>query len=458
MAFDPELAEIRFGTGLGPKASPVSDADAILSRLANRDAAARHYKIAGFSSQVDEIRQDRALEEKVRKGSESAREQQQKLRRKMRGRRVDWFAATLARYATSEDALRERLTRFWADHFTIVGKRPVTRALAATFVEDAIRPNLTGRFSDMLIASTTHAMMLDYLDQFQSVGEGSVVAQRRGKGLNENLAREVLELHTLGVDGPYSQQDVREFANLLAGFSYDENGYVTFRPNRGSPGPERILGRSYGSKRPREEDVHTALEDLATHPATAHHIARKLAVHFVSDNPDAGLMAHMEEAFSASGGELLAVYAAMLEHPASWDMKLQKVKQRFDFMASSLRALGTGGKDITGLKQKDIRQGIAVPMALMGQVWERPAGPDGWAEDGAHWITPQGLAGRIQWALTIPLALQQELRGELPDPRAFAEAALGKLANEQVKFAAQAAETRWEGVGLVLSSPAFQRR
>ncbi len=166
----------------------------------------------------------------------------------------------------------------------------------------------------------------------------------------------------------------------------------------------------------------------------------------------------MEADFSTSNGNLMTVYAAMLEHPASWELSLRKVKQPFDYMASSLRALGTSGKEISGLKQRDLRAGLANPMALMGQVWERPPGPDGWAEDGAHWITPQGLAARIQWALTVPLSLQQKLRGELPDPRDFARTALGGLADDQVLLAAQAAETRWEGVGLVLSAPAFQRR
>ncbi len=458
MRFNPDLAEIRFGTGLGPASSPPDSARAILDRLTARDQAARDFPIAGFEAQAPDIRKERALAKRVRQGSDDARDQRRKLRKRMQERQMDWFKATLARYATSPDGMRERLTRFWANHFTVVGKRPMTRPLPSTFVEDAIRPHLAGRFSDMLRAAVTHPMMLDYLDQFTSFGEGSVAGRRQGKGLNENLAREVLELHTLGVDGPYTQTDVREFANLLAGFTFDRQGKVTFFPGRGSPGAETVLGKSYGGRKPRLADVHAALDDLAIHPATARHIARKLAMHFVSDTPDPGLVSDIETAFLMSGGDLLATYTALLNHPAAWDPNLQKAKQPFDFVASSLRAFGVTGDQIIGFKGKDVLNGIVQPMALMGQKWERPDGPDGWPDDAAHWITPQGLAARIQWALTIPTEMGKVLGASLPDPREFVDTALGSLANDQVSFVAAAAETRWEGVGLILSAPSFQRR
>lgn len=457
MQFDPELAEIRFGTGLGQAARPVGDAGAVLARLARPDSAAQKFQISGFQQQLPDIRAERALTRQSR-GNDSAKRQVNKMRREMRRRQAVWFTATIARYADNADGLRERLTRFWADHFTVMGKRPMTRPLASTFVEDAIRPNLTGNFGDMLLAATTHPMMLDYLDQTRSFGEGSVAGQRRGKGLNENFAREILELHTLGVGGPYSQTDVREFANLLAGYTFDRQGQVIYFPAQGSPGAETILGQRYGRGTPRVEDVHAALRDLALHPATAAHIARKLAVHFVSDTPDAGLIQHITAAFLESGGALMDCYTAMLEHPKSWQIERVKVKQPFDYIASSIRALGVSGAQMMAIKPDDIRDGLASPMALMGQSWERPNGPDGWAEDGPHWITPQGLAARIQWALTLPLAVQEKTGGTLPDPRAFAQTALGTHADEQVLFAAAAAETRWEGVGLVLSAPSFQRR
>ena len=458
MRFNPDLAEIRFGTGLGAASVPPTSAQDILDRLTSRDRAARDFPIAGFQSQVATIRKDRALSKQVRQGSESARDEQRKLRRSVQKNQIDWFKATLARYATSPDGMRERLTRFWANHFTVAGKRAMTRPLPSTFVEDAIRPHLTGRFADMLRAAVTHPMMLDYLDQFTSFGEGSVAGRRQGKGLNENLAREVLELHTLGVDGPYSQTDVREFANLLAGFTYDRQGQVTYFPGRGSPGAEIILGKSYGGRKPRLSDVHAALDDLAIHPATARHIARKLAVHFVSDIPDPVLVTDVEAAYLGSDGDLMAAYSALLNHPSAWDPSLRKAKRPFDFVASSLRAFGVSGDQIMAFKGKDVLNGIVQPMALMGQKWDRPDGPDGSPEEAAFWITPQGLAARIQWALTIPTEMGNLLGASLPDPREFVATALGSFADDQVSFVAAAAETRWEGIGLILSAPSFQRR
>ena len=457
MRFDPELAEIRFGTGLGPRAALAPDLGTFLARLDAPDRAAQTFAIESFLAQVPDIARFRELGRAARRGDSAAREERDRIKRDSRHKQVRWFANTGARWIDSRDSFRERLTRFWADHFTVVGKQTMTRAMAATFVEDAIRPNLTGSFADLLRASETHPLMLDYLDQFKSVGEGSVLAAE-GKGLNENLAREILELHTLGVDGPYSQDDVRQFANLLAGFVHDSEGKVDYRPRRGNPGPEVILGRSYGRDRPRVEDVWQAFADLALHPATARHIARKLVVHFVSDDPDEAHVAHVATRFSDTGGQLMAVYQALLEHPAAWRPQRVKIKQPFDFIMSSIRALGVRGAQLSALKLKDIREGLASPMALMGQSWERPAGPDGWPEAGAYWITPQGLAARIQWAMTIPLALFERVEGALPDPRKLSRAALGSHGDAAVEFAASAAETRWEGVGLVLASPGFQRR
>lgn len=458
MAFDPELAETRFGTGLGPDARPLGDAGAMLDRLAGPDRAARAFPIGRFDDQIAPIRKAKQLNKAARKGDEAARADFKRLRKELTKRHYRWFAATLARHATSADGLRERLTRFWEDHFTVVAKTQYTRFAVSTFAEDAIRPHLTGNFADMLRAAVTHWLMLDYLDQFASVAEDSIVGMRRGKGLNENLAREVLELHTLGVGSGYSQRDVREFAKLLTGFTHDKQGRAIFFPRRGSPGAETVLGRSYGGEIPKLGDVFQALDDLARHPDTAHHLARKLVVHFVSEEPDPALVAHVSAAYSASGGALLATYRALLEHPLAWEPRRAKAKPPFDFIASALRALGLEGKAIMGLKRNLLTAALYQPLRQMGQPWQRPTGPDGWSETRAHWITPQGLAARIQWGQTAPLALMRAAGQALPDPRDLAGEALGSMGDETLHFAARAAETRWEGVGLVLAAPGFQMR
>jgi len=343
---------------------------------------------------------------------------------------------------------------FWADHFTVVGKNNDNdwAPYVSSYVEDAIRPHVAGRFPDMLVAVTTHPMMLHYLDQDRSMGPESVAGQQRGKGLNENLARELLELHTLGVGGPYSQDDVRELAELLTGLTLD-GGAMVFRPRWAEPGPETVLGRIY-PERPALEPIEAALNDLALHVTTAEHIARKLAVHFVADEPDPDLVAALRGAYMDSGGDLAEVTETLLSHPAAWAPERRKVRQPVEFLAASLRALGVGGEWITGREPKETDELFLAPMAEMGQPWQQAGGPNGWPEEAEAWVTPQGVAARINWAMTRP----ERLVAELPDPRVFVETALGPNVSEAVATAAHAAERPDEGVGLVLASAEFQRR
>lgn len=452
MRFNPQIAAMRFGTGLGPSAVMAADAGAVLASLG--DDMAAWFPIGHMVDHADYLADYRDLAKARRKGTDGAREAQKTLRIAMKDRALDWFRAYVARQVAAPVGFHERLSLFWTDHFTVEGKQAVYRPLVPTFTEDAIQPHITGRFADMLKAVVTHPIMLHYLDQFASVGEGSVVGQQAGKGLNENLAREVLELHTLGVNGSYSQIDVREFAKLLAGFRYDGNGGAIYRMRRASPGAELILGKSYGDDTPRVEDVYQALEDIAAHPDTARHLAWKLAVHFVADRPDPELVAHIAAAYLGSGGNLMACYEALLDHPAAWAPEARKVRRPIEFITASLRALGVTPRAIMGAKTSVVMQSVVVPMRMMGQTWERPPGPDGWPEQAEHWITPQGLAARLQWAMTVPAAITDPL----PDPRDFAHSALGDLINGDTEFAARAAATRWEGVGLILASPRFQMR
>jgi len=324
------------------------------------------------------------------------------------------------------------------------------------YVEEAIRPRINGSFADLLIAATLHPLMLHFLDQAGSVGQDSRAAKRskKLKGLNENLAREVLELHTLGVDGPYSQTDVRQLAKLFTGLSYSRELKFRFRPGYAEPGAETVLGRTYGGDPATLEPVRRALRDLATHPATARHIASKLAVHFVSDTPDPALVQHIEGRFIDTGGDLMAVCGALLEHPSAWKPTLSNVKPPTDFIASACRALAPATDQIEALNAVTIRRLFLNPLTLMGQIWNRPNGPDGWAEEDTAWVTPQGISARLHWALNVP----QKLRPTLPDPRDFVVNALGSFAPQPVQFAAKAAESKSDAIGLILAAPAFQRR
>ena len=490
MAVDPILLSIRFGYGPGPSRVLPRDPSDLLTPLAGEDVMAARFPIEPFSVIYEETRgyqtdmrrrndlrkQVRAMDAppedlvaKLDAASEAARWHIQEGRR----RQARALTAALARIAETDDPLRERLTRFWADHFTTIGKNGMTRWAVSAYVEEAIRPHLTGSFADLLIAAVTHPMMLLYLDQSNSIGPNSRVAERRAEkkaqnpdsndatagGLNENLAREVMELHTLGVGAAYSQDDVRQLAELFAGMMVvlkDEG--LTFQTSRGEPGPETVLGQSYGGAKPAMADVIAVLRDLARHPDTARHLARKLAVHFVADDPDPALIDALTARYLETDGALLAVYDVLLTHPAALAPPLSKAKQPFDFVASSLRALGVPGARLTGLNRVQVQRNLIRPMTRMGQPWEVPTGPDGWDEPDTAWITPQGLAARIEWAMALHDKLEDGLGLTPPDPRGLVTTALGPAAHQAVVFAAGAAETRAEGIGIVLVSPQFQRR
>ncbi|WP_420862835.1 DUF1800 domain-containing protein [Algirhabdus cladophorae] len=463
MAFDPTIAAIRFGTGLSPDLPPPASVDGMMQALAGPDVMAERYPIRSFEDVRVDLNAVRDLvrERRVAREANDAdavavlAKQVRQLRGKARMAQMLNLRQAVLRGAMTEDGLRERLTYFWADHFTAKGKQGIMKFSTSAYVTESIRPHVAGRFADMLRAVVVSPLMLTYLDQNVSLGPNSETGQRRKKrGLNENLAREILELHTLGVGGPYSQTDVRELAELLTGLTYRHDRGFTFDPKMAEPGAETVLGVSYGGGAPRLRDVLAAMDDLARHPETARHLSHKLAVHFVSDTPDADLVAHMTDVYLASDGDLLQVTRAMLDHPASWSLQAANVKLPFDFVTSSLRALAVPERRYQGWKWKDALRIIGTPMRVMGQEWEVPLGPDGWPEEDAEWITPVGIAGRIQWAMTIPDKILQEL----PDPRDFVETALGPRAPQAVHFAAQSAETQAEGIGLVLASPAFQRR
>ncbi|EPX81521.1 DUF1800 domain-containing protein [Litoreibacter arenae] len=458
MAFTPDIAAIRFGEGLAPDIAPPASVEDVLGQLRGPDLAAQAFPVVPLSELHGEFADIRALQKAYRRGRNGPNADEMskayKTARRALNRRLEgMMAPVLSRSITSTQPFRERLTRFWADHFTVVGKNNLTQNAVPSYIEESIRPHITGRFSDMLKAVVTSPLMLDYLDQNSSIGPNSRGAKGR-RGLNENLARELLELHTLGVDGAYTQGDVRQLAELLTGMGTELGSGFVFRPRIVEPGAETVLGQSYGGGAPAVDDVMAFLDDVALHPDTVRHIARKLAVHFTSDAPDDGMVAAMADAYTATGGELAAVYEAMLRLPFAWDSFGQKVKQPVDYITSAMRVLQVPPATLHKLNRSKRRAYVFAPMAGMGQQWLRPGGPDGWPEEAEAWVTPQGLAARIQWAMAAPSAVFRSL----PDPRDFVELALGSVADEKTRFAASAAETRREGVGLILASPAFQRR
>lgn len=451
MAKSTTLAAIRFGYGLPlPKGAPDTP-DTMLTLLSGPDVAMQSKPIRASADLIPNLQELRQIQQtSPKKAGKNAR---------VDALRQDFSAAaeaavltTFARAIDNPDGFRERLTAFWADHFTVIARRQLEALFPYSIVDEAIRPHMTGTFADMLTAVTLHPAMLTYLDQSSSVGPNSHFGKKQDKGLNENLAREVIELHSMGVGADYSQDDVTEMAKILAGLTVTGDSVMAFQPRRAEPGPRQFLGKTYDQ--PGMENVHAALRDLALHPATGQHLARKLVVHFVSDAPDAQLVATVAAAYNSSGGDLMATYTALLNHPAAWVPATQKARQPYDFMIASLRALGVTGAQVQQMPYKQFRSQIMGAMAGMGQPFKRPSGPNGFEEAAEEWITPQGLARRITWSMRVP----PRLADPLPDPVDFAHSCLADRASEALLWGAARAEDVTQGVGLVLASAEFNRR
>jgi uncharacterized protein (DUF1800 family) len=450
MTFSPDLAAIRFGTGLSPRTAPPRDPEAMMAFLLGPDRAAREWPQPGWDETVA-----RAIAwGRLRTARDEGEAQMEAFRKKDRAikRAKRWNLGTiLMRAAGTRDGFRERLHWFWSDHFSVADEGGLLRGTVTGFEEDALRPHLTGRFAEMLHAAVTHPAMLRYLDGDRSVGPNSRRARRGRGGLNENLAREVLELHTLGAGAAYGQGDVRALAELLAGLSLDrETGAATFREAHVEPGAETVLARTYAG-----DDagaVRAALDDLAVHPATARHVSAKLVRHFVADDPDPALVDAVTATWMRTDGDLPSVYQALLHHPLAHDPRLRKVRRPLEMVAAAIRALDAGPA-LLKAGHRVLQRDIVVPLGRMGQPFQRPPGPDGYPEEAEAWITPPALAARIDWAMNAPTLVPA-----LPDPRAFALTALGPFATSRTRFAAEAAEARADGIGLVLAAPEFQRR
>ena len=456
------IAAIRFGFGLSSGQQPPADAAALMADLAGNDTAAARFPVASFADTLagaqrylDTQRAARGVKATGTAPDPAAVAALKQAGRDLSERYRQGAAITLARAVAAPVGFRERLVWFWADHFTVRSKAPPQMMGPLAYVDAAIRPNINGRFGDLLVAAALHPVMLVYLDQIGSFGPNSPFAKRHNRGLNENLAREILELHSLGVDGTYSQDDVRSFAKLLTGLTFSQETGFRFSPRMAEPGAELVLGKSYGSAGPATlADVVAALHDIARHPDTARHIAHKLAVHFVADAPDPAMVAAMAAAFADNGGDLVQVYAAMLAHPAAWDPVFQKVRQPMDFIATALRALGVPPHRLLNLPAKQIKAQLIDPLQLMGQPYQQPTGPNGWPEEAEAWVNPSGLAARIQWAMNAP----SQLAADLPDPRLMVRAALADAAGPDLVLAAERAESFPVGIGIILASPEFNRR
>lgn len=371
------------------------------------------------------------------------------------GREIE---ARIQHAVTTTAPFAERWVQFWSNHFTMAARNVQTTPFPGSFEREAIRPYVWGRFEDLLVKADTHVGMLIYLDQAQSIGPNSQAAQnqqgrRRAAGLNENLAREILELHTLGADGGYSQADVTEFARALTGWTVAgprlrrlaqdaKIGTTIFVPALHEPGARVVLGKSFPPAG--ENQALAILSHLARQPTVAKRIAGKVAQHFVADDPPQALVARLEASFRQSEGDLAALAKTLIQSPEAWAPEASKFKTPNDFLISTMRASGATAVSM---------QALRATFEQLGQAPWRAPSPKGWPDVASEWAAPDAILKRIDWA-----NLAADVISETFQPIAFAESALGPALTNKTRIAISRAQTARQGIVLALMSPEFQRR
>jgi uncharacterized protein (DUF1800 family) len=378
--------------------------------------------------------------------------------------------ARLEAAMTTDKPVHERLVHFWSNHFTVSTIKPAAIALPPSFEKDAIRPHVGGRFADMLLASTKHPGMIVYLDNWLSIGPHSQAAQHPERarrlpggghptGINENLAREVMELHTLGVHGGYTQADVQALAAIITGWTYESarlrelvnNDSASrtgaqlfeFDADAHEPGPKTLLNRTYAQTGVAQGEA--ALTDLAHHASTARFIATKLCRHYIADQPPPAAVARVEQAFARSGGDLRVSMEALVDCPEAWETPFAKFKQPEEYAISLLRA--------ANLQALPPGAGLGA-LAAMGQRPYAAPGPDGWSDSADAWLTADLVWKRLEFGQAYSARIA---RADL-DPMQIGEACLGPLLGDETRTAVSRAESPAQGLALLFGAPEMQRR
>jgi uncharacterized protein (DUF1800 family) len=415
------------------------------------------------------------LERREARGAESASPDVVAIAQSLRGVYAPAYIADVTartRQAVASDrSFVERLVHFWSNHFAVSVDKLQVLGLAGPMEREAIRPHVLGRFGDLLQAVEQHPAMLLYLDNAQSMGPESRAANFLGKsgrspsgrnpGLNENLAREILELHTLGVDGGYAQQDVQALAAIISGWSISgarrvpngqraqqlpgmggEPGHFQFREALHQPGTQQLLGRTYAQDGIAQGEA--ALADLAQHPATARHLATKLARHFLADDPPAAAVDRIAKVYLDTGGDLPSVYRALIDSPEAWHGQFTKFRLPSDYLFAAWRAME--------LPVGEGRAAIA-PFELLGQRCFQPGSPAGWPDRSADWDASSALMKRLEWAQQLGQRLgAQRNAGEL------AIASWGAAPDSATLRSIARAQDPAQGLVLWLGAPEFMRR
>lgn len=400
----------------------------------------------------------------LRSGAQDNPDERRQARQRLVRIAADESQAALVARVTSERPFVERLVAFWSNHLCVsAGVKLLVAPLAGSYEREAIRPHVLGRFESMVLASAKHPAMLFYLDNFQSIGPGSRAARLgrragRDRGLNENYARELLELHTLGVDGGYTQQDVQELARILTGWTVQglQRGAARRRQPGASEGPVRfafedllhepgaktVVGKRYGEAGAAEGE--RAISALCGHPSTARFVAAKLAAHFVSDNPPAGVVDRLARTFRESGGDLRSMAQGLVALPEMWSERTRKFRSPQDWLIAVLRAF----------RAAEVNE-AAVPLLrqLRHPLWS-PQAPKGFGDSIQDWADPDALLNRAELART----LARRISSRNVDPRGLLDVVDVPNDSTLRSMLSDATVPADERIALAIAGPAFQWR
>lgn len=374
------------------------------------------------------------------------------------------LTARLIQHMKPEIGFVERLVLFFSNHFSMsIHKDGAIRATIGQLERDVIRPNVLGLFENMLIGVIKHPAMLKYLDNDDSIGPNSAIGLKWGVGLNHNLAREILELHTLGVGGGYTEADIGGLARCLTGWSFVRGWEADGRYNGGAPvlrgrfmyrwtwhqlGAQRVLGQTYANTGVNQAIA--VLRALARHPSTAQYIAFKLVRHFITDEPTPELVAPVALAYRNSRGNLKAVAQALIDLPQAWSAPLTKLRTPYELQVAQMRALRR-------LYRHQERWAFSEALgALRNRPWEHPT-PDGYTDDSSYWMGPDAMRIRVETAQLSAWALQQGA----PYPfgaNVLANNLFSSSISSISRQAIAAPTALQDGLSMIFTIPEFQRR
>lgn len=360
--------------------------------------------------------------------------------------------ARLLQSVATPYGFQERIIQFWSNHFAISVDNRKLMPLAASIENDVIRQHWNGNFSDMLMASSKHPAMLLYLDNQLSIGPNSKVGKRRNKGLNENLAREILELHTLGVNGSYTQQDVIALAKSISGwgikFKSPDAGF-RFANNLHEPGSITLLGKSYSQKGISQGE--SCLQMLATHKNTAKHLVNKLCQHFIGDTPK-DLSEQMVAAYSKGNGDLLPVYRLLLSSEEANEPKPNRFRPPKEWLFAVLRSADIPLNDKQALNT----------LNTLGQPPFKPGSPAGWSDQDRDYNSPSALTQRMQVANRLASIAIKSAKSSGEKPKAVVDhviaALYGDAIDEHTQIVLNKADSAAMQLSLLWLSPQFQYR